>query len=284
MKKIVTTTSVFPPCTDMEQTIRRLAKIGFDSLDIAFDYCTQDKNYPFLTDTAAWAEKMRVLAESLGICISHGHAPFDTAVRGPMVERTFRAASIMGVKYIVAHPVWRRDPSDGTIWGQDPSMIYGDTDDFIKVNIEYTKPLLEYAEKYGVTLLSENLLWCATIDPANIALLVDEVNSPYFGWCYDTGHARGWGHDFIELESIKTAPLSLHIQDNMKDHSDDHNIPGDGRIDWKGFAQTMNRIGYKGDVVLEAHHQSLELPDEERDAFLAVMLERAKSIQKDMND
>jgi len=190
----------------------------------------------------------------------------------------------MGIKYIVSHPVWRRDPSDGTIWGQDPSKIYSDPDEFIKVNIEYTKPLLEYAEKYGVTLLSENLLWGATIDPANIARLVEEVNSPYFGWCYDTGHAHGWGHNFKELEAIGTVPLSLHIQDNVKDHSDDHNIPGDGRIDWKGFAATMNKIGYKGDVVLEAHHQSLELPDEERDAFLAVMLERAKSIQADMND
>jgi sugar phosphate isomerase/epimerase len=57
-------------------------------------------------------------------------------------------------------------------------------------------------------------------------------------------------------------------------------IPGDGNIDWKGFLETLHEIGYKGDLVLEAHHQSIEAPDDERDAILRELLFRAEKMNE----
>jgi len=272
MKKIVTTTSVFEPCTDMARIIRRLAAVGFDAVDIAFDYCVQNADFPFMTARASdWAKEMRETAESLGIAITHAHAPFDVSARGEMVERTFKCAELMGVKYIVSHPVWK----------SAPDRIITDIDEFIEVNAEAVAPMLEAAQKHGLVLLSENLLWGASIPPANISKLVRAVGHPHFGWCFDTGHAHAFGHEADELclPDCEVVPLSLHMQDTDGKGHDNHSIPGDGTIDWTAFAAAMKRIGYKGDAVLEAHHQSLEMPDSERDAFFGVMLERTKRIR-----
>ena len=74
-------------------------------------------------------------------------------------------------------------------------------------------------------------------------------------------------------------PISLHIQDNYG-KKDDHLIPGEGAIDWDILVKEVKAVGYTGDLVLEAHHQSLEAVDEERDEILKRLLKSAKMLQK----
>ena len=47
--------------------------------------------------------------------------------------------------------------------------VLEDEAEFIKINVEAMKPFLEVAEKNGVVILSENLLWGASIYPENIS-------------------------------------------------------------------------------------------------------------------
>ena len=96
----------------------------------------------------------------------------------------------------------------------------------------------------------------------------EDLQSPY---CYEP--------DILRKCSV--APLSLHIQDN-DGSGDGHLIPGDGTIDWDLFLAVLKEIGYLGDCVLEAHHQSLEAPDAERDAILARLMETAKTMRDRM--
>lgn len=267
--KIVTTTSVYPPCWHMSDTIRRLSRIGFDGMDIAFDYCVQDKAYPFMTtEYAAWAVSVRQEAETAGIAFTHGHAPFDASGRGDIVDRTFHCASLLGVQYVVVHPLWQK--TDGSFY-EDPA-------EFISVNADTIQPILTAAEKYGVKVLSENLLWGASIHAKNIADLVDAVDSPWFGWCYDTGHAHAMGDSLTDLIGVKRVPVSLHIQDNHGDMRDEHLIPGDGTIDWSSFLSILKQIDYPGEFVIEAHHQTLDVEDDKRDSILEELLRRAKKM------
>ena len=53
-------------------------------------------------------------------------------------------------------------------------------------------------------------------------------------------------------------------------------------MDFKALTDTLKAIGYAGDCVLEAHHQSLEAPDDRRDEILARLLEKARRIRADM--
>ena len=108
-----------------------------------------------------------------------------------------------------------------------------------------------------------------------------EVDSPLFGWCFDTGHANSCGYKPEILKKCAAAPLSVHLQDNHGG-GDEHLIPGDGTIDWAGTLIALRSVGYLGDCVMEAHHQSLVAPDEERDAILVRLLTEAKKLRAQM--
>lgn len=261
---IVTTTSVFPYDYPADKALLRLCHIGFKHLDLAMDYCAMNKDGFMSSDWQDWAKRLRSLADNNGVKYTHAHSCGDAGSTGEPIKRCFEVCNILGVKYMVVHPIYKK--SEG-VW-------YTDDDEFIKVNKEALKPLIELAEKNNVTILSENLLWGSTIHPHSISALVKEVNSDRFGWCFDTGHLNAHGVSFRNIVG-HTVPRSLHIQDNNGHYRDDHLIPGDGNIDWKGFLDTLKEIGYKGDLVLEAHHQSLEAPDEERDAILEKLYSRA---------
>lgn len=265
--KIVNTTSCFPKCWDSTNALERLARIGYDGIDMAFDYCVSDPAFPFMTNEyERWAYSLRERAEQLSVSYTHSHAPFDTEQKGEIVERTFKCANILGAKYMVVHPFY--DNADGRIY---------DSDIFINSNADAVKEMLELAEKYNVIILAENLLEAASTPVRNISRMVEVVNSPRFGWCYDTGHAHATGGTLEEFRTVSRAPLSLHVQDNDGNY-DDHYIPGDGNIDWGEFLRSLKAVGYKGDLVLEAHVQCKEAPDEQRDAILADILDRAKKM------
>lgn len=264
---IVTTTSVFPIGSDQLHVLERLAKIGYVTLDMAFDYCDTPAGPLLSSKYEDWAKRLKDRADQLGVQYSHSHASFDASARGDIVRRNFRSAQILGIRYMVVHPIFQSP--DG--------HIYENADEFLAVNQKAFEPLVTEAADYGLTLLSENLLWGASIPPALQSELVDRIGSPHFGWCFDTGHAHRCGLSSTSLIDLPHPPLSLHVQDNHGEH-DEHLLPGDGTIDWKEFLHTLRTIGYGGDFVLKAHHQSIEAPDEKRDIILSELMSRAKQM------
>lgn len=267
--KIVTTTSVFPPCYPAETALERLAAVGFAGLDMAIDYCVEREDYPYMTDKwQDWAKVLREKADILGVSYTHSHACADAAARDDTFLRGFDFCRILGAAYTVVHPIY--SSTDGTVIDSE--------DEFLEVNVRAITPLLEHAVKNNVIILTENLLWGVSRDPRAIAKLVKAVDSPYFGWCFDTGHANCFGITPQVLTEIGTVPLSLHIQDNHGDFRDEHLMPGDGVIDWKEFMEVLHRIKYKGDFVLEAHHQVLESKDSERELILKDLLSRSEKL------
>ena len=268
MKQIVTTTCVFPPEYPSEIILDRLAAIGYTTLDMGLDYCVGEGR---LLDGDNWREKVMALrkkADAMGIIYTHSHAPGNAGTRSEAQMRAFEAAALLGAGYIVVHPIHE-------IGGQ----IITDDAEFIRINREATLPLLPIAERLGLIILSENIMWGSSIHPKNIVDLVKAVDSPYFGWCFDTGHANCYGITPSILRELDVVPLSLHIQDTHgPGYGDEHLLPGDGNIDWKEFLHILRDIGYRGEMVLEAHHQSYNAPDEEKDAILTELLRRAEKM------
>ncbi|MBR4451725.1 MAG: TIM barrel protein [Clostridia bacterium] len=268
--RIVTTTDVFEEGYSAEKAVDRLAGIGFEGIDMGFDYWVFDGS-PFLSEGYLdWALSLKKRADKAGIPYTHAHAPGE-ADAGDVIGRSIEAASVLGAKYCVIHPVWK-DENGKTIESKSK---------FISVNVEAIKKWLPLAEKCGVILLSENILWGASKDPRIISELVKEVDSKWFGWCFDVGHAHCSGFSPDVLRNCAVIPASLHIQDN-DGSGDGHLIPGDGTIDWDKFIEILKEIGYTGDCVMEAHHQSLVAPDEERDAILKRLLSESEKLRTAM--
>ena len=266
---IVTTTCVFPPSYDAVTVLERLAGAGFTDLDMGLDYCVGEGR---LLDGDDWREKVLALrkrADELGVRYTHAHAPYNAGSRCEAQLRAFEAAKLLGARYIVAHPIHEAD-----------GRIITDDEEFIRINREAVLPLLPLAEKLGLIILSENILWGSSIHPKNIVDLVRAVDSPFFGWCYDTGHSHANGVPVTILRELDVVPLSLHIQDTHgPGYGDEHLIPGYGNIDWKEFLHILREIGYKGDMVTEAHHQSYNAPDGEKDGINAELYERAEKMR-----
>ena len=265
--RIVTTTDVFEDGYPAEQAANRLAAIGYEGVDMGFDYWTFNGS-PFLADDYLdWARGLKENAAAAGIPYTHAHAPGE-ADDDAWLERSLEAAAAIGARYLVVHPIWQ-EANGKTI----NSKLR-----FLQVNAAAIRKWLPRAEALGVVLLSENILWGASADPRMIAELVKLVDSDWFGWCFDVGHAWCSGYTPDILKQCAVVPLSLHIQDN-DGSGDGHLIPGDGTIDWELFLRTLREIGYLGDCVMEAHHQSLEAPDGERDAILRRLLDTAKDLR-----
>ena len=267
--RIVTTTDVFEEGYDAGKAVDRLASLGYEGIDMGFDYWIFDGS-PFLADDyLAWARDLKARADAAGVVYTHAHAPGEAD--SEYLGRSIEAAAAIGARYLVVHPIWR-DSFGNTV----KTRLR-----FLQINAEAIRKWLPKAEELGVTLLSENILWGASSDPRIIAELVKTVGSDWFGWCFDVGHAWCSGYAPDVLKECAVVPTSLHIQDN-DGSGDQHLIPGDGTIDWDLFTDTLREIGYLGDCVMEAHHQSLEAPDGERDAILSRLLETAQTMRAEM--
>ncbi|MBQ6253340.1 MAG: sugar phosphate isomerase/epimerase [Bacteroidales bacterium] len=268
--RIVTTTDVFEDGYPAEKAIERLARLGYEGIDMGLDYWTFEGS-PFREDDyLEWGRSLRACANKIGVPYTHAHAP-GVAADDYWMERSIEMAAILGAEYLVAHPVFMVD-----------GEVIDDDQEFIAVNAAAIRKWLPLAEERGVVLLSENILWGSSKDPRVIADLVKTVDSPYFGWCFDVGHAWCCGFSPDIIKQCGVAPLSVHIQDNHG-NGDEHLIPGDGSIDFDVLISALKAVGYHGDCVLEAHHQSLEAPDEERDAILSRLLDVAQSLRDEMN-
>lgn len=59
--------------------------------------------------------------------------------------------------------------------------------------------------------------------------------------CFDTGHAHLTGEVQPELESLKEAIATVHLNDNRRE-TDDHLMPFAGTIEWEPVIQTLARL------------------------------------------
>ena len=267
--RIVTTTDVFEDGYPAEVAIDRLARLGYEGIDMGLDYWTFADSPFGKDDYLEWGRSLRAHADEAGIPYTHAHAPAN-AGNDFWLERSIEISAVLGARYLVVHPIHAADGS-----------IIDDKQVFISMNAAAIRKWLPLAEERGVVLLSENILWGASKDPRIIADLVKEVGSPYFGWCFDVGHAWCSGYSPDVIKECSVAPLSVHIQDNHA-NGDEHLIPGDGTIDFDLFLSALEEVGYCGDCVLEAHHQSLEAPDGERDGILLRLLDVAEGLRDRM--
>lgn len=265
--KIVTTTCVFSPSVSDEDAFKKLASLGYEGID--FDFTVENGSL-YRDDFESHFRMLRLLADKLKITCRHGHAPGNLASHGEIMKRCFVAAEILGIKYLAVHPVNLNDEG----------KFLEDKEEFIRKNTLAVEPLLDLAQNHGIYVMMENLPWSTAKDPRFCSDFVKSINHPLFGWCYDTGHANIVGFKPETLAEL-VPPLSLHLHDNHHDvWNDEHLMPGDGDLDFAKLWDALLRAGYRGDYVLEAHHQARAAQtDEQRDEILAELLRRSRIVR-----
>lgn len=257
--KLGTSTWVLNQRFGDEAAIRMIAAAGFDGIDWDFSRMASDDDIWNGDDWRDYARKLRALTDELGVVVLQAHAPYPTAVgREPhdtvMRERIIRsmeAASILGAKFIVVHPMKHLD-----------HVKYG-KELFVR-NLALYRSLLPYAEQWNIRVCVENMnedsprtgrivsSGCGL--PEEFCAMLEKLDSPWAAGCLDIGHAALSGvepEDFIYALGHDRLQL-LHVHD-VDYIGDNHALPYLEKLDWDAVTTALADIGYEGEFVFESN-------------------------------
>ena len=179
------------------------------------------------------------------------------------------SAALMGIPVAVIHPI---------AW-YSSEVKYGD---WVRANMAFLSPIVEYAKQKGIKLCVENMpspnetpddhLYgsCAL----NISSLAEKLG---IGICFDVGHANVSGFKISEqMEILKGKIDVLHIHDNPgKGQKDAHMLPFDGSVDWEDVALGMAKSEFSGLLDVEVTAWALSGDERTRSELGGKILNRA---------
>jgi len=135
--------------------------------------------------------------------------------------------------------------------GFDPRHHVGHRDFWLEQSHAFWKAMVARAEAMNVPLLIENV-W--EEDPTFHLSLLEEIDSPYFGFCLDVGHQHSFSAASLIgwLDGLSGYLKEIHLHDN--DGSFDHHWPiGEGNIDFKTLFELLESRGLSPLLTVEPH-------------------------------
>jgi sugar phosphate isomerase/epimerase len=165
------------------------------------------------------------------------HAPFmdlnpgalDTMVRSATQVR-FRqflaVAAILKPRAAVFHAAYDR-------W-----RYSGRKDIWLENSIDTWQKVMDTATKIGLRVAVENVF---DEEPEALQMLIEKIDSPDFGFCFDIGHFNLFSSLTMEqwFESLGRHLVEVHLHDN-DGKADSHWALGHGNIDFEKFFGLMN--------------------------------------------
>ena len=240
----------FPPLGKMNSAdgLRMVAEHGFDSMDFNVNNIVE-----YFDDWREETYRAKEALERSNLIVVSGHLPFrggdDLHKR---ILRGIEVAGILGLKKGVLHPIGSRTADDTAEARRR----------WFEKNIEYYNTYLPYAEKAGITLVTENMR-----DPlhdqgkhryaSNADELIELADTLGLEICWDFGHANEAGLDqYTEIKKLGSRLTMTHVNDNWGAH-DEHIPPFYGQTDWDGAMRALGEIGYSNPLNFELKFKKL---------------------------
>lgn len=257
---------------DDRKIIKMLKDAGFTAYDFSMfgKAWLQPNEFLASDDYLEQAKSLRAYADEIGLPCNQAHAPFPTALDDrcgrwdfdvvaynacshEQITRAIEVAGVLGAKVIVVHPCNDYTPEE---------------------NAALYKSFEAAARKAGVKIGVENMWnWkqgaptaCAAACShhedfkAHMSLLPKDV----FVACLDIGHAEMAGLNTSAAQMIETLDedlQALHVHDNDRTH-DCHALPYMMNIGFEDILTALKKIGYRGDVTMEADQYARKFPVE----------------------
>ena len=145
------------------------------------------------------------------------------------------------------------------------------------LGLDRFRQLAENAIKADVVIALENVSKWHYTDK-----ILNSVDSPGLGFCYDSGHDLLYSDRQYELPiKFSDRLVALHLHDNMMD-KDEHRLPIEGMINLHALVDAIVESGYQGPLSLEVANPK---PDEEPLSYLkraygiATVLEKLRNYE-----
>ncbi len=175
----------------------------------------------------------------------------DRHYRQIRIDHTMRSLTLareLGAACITTEPGGPVEP--GTSWASA-----------LKLFVEMLKPVIEHAEKEGVSLLIEPEpgLLIETVD--QFLELMQHFDSPAVGMNFDIGHAYCVKDDpAATIPRVAKYIRHFHFEDIAPTRVHQHMVPGDGAIDFAATVKAIRAIDYQGWITIELYPY-IEDPD-----------------------
>lgn len=177
------------------------------------------------------------LAREAGLIIENIHAPIrdehrlwdDDPIGEALVERYLQCVADCAAYEI-------------------PTMVVhlpSDSHPHTPLGLDRVRRIAELAERLGVNVALENLR-----NFNNLSYVLEQVDSPRVGFCYDSGHHDTNYPDKAPLAMYGPRLMALHLHDNNGSQAQ-HGLPLDGTIDWPATMRAVAATGYTGATALE---------------------------------
>lgn len=204
-----------------------------------------DTDHTTVRDTAARLKRA-------GITIQSCHAPFGSQNDLSTLDReshrftieqhrlALSRAAEAGVPTMVIHPSSRIPATERK--NRRAALINS------------IEELIPAAEHYGIRLALENMLPRHLCDSSTELLeIVEQIDSPALGVCFDTGHAHVNKEDVLEaFERLAERIIHFHLQDNDS-NGDQHLQPPYGTIPWEELMVRLNQRTYTFPALVETY-------------------------------
>ncbi len=178
------------------------------------------------------------------------HAPFfdlnpgalDPLIREVTFKRltqTLEFAAQLNANLLVLHPgvdKWRY-PNLDQVWLENA--------------LSFFPAIIAQAKHADCLLAMENIY---EESPLNLVQLVNRLDSPWFGHCFDAGHWHLFGRRPMAqwLDAISSKLFHLHLHDNHG-RADEHLPVGAGTIDFTPLQKHLQGMAHQPSITLEAH-------------------------------
>lgn len=247
-----------PAHISIADCVTRMVAAGYEHLDFNFwDWVYRGSPLDG-KDWKSWVQSAVDEARRLGAVFTQAHGPvFDFTVddeecawQKEISVRCLEGCALSGIPWMVFHPV--------TIPGADHAQTLAE-------NLAFFRWLLQQAEPFGVGIAIENMGWGAEstygAGAPDLVELVDLLDHPLAGICWDTGHALlGRRNQYDDIRLCGDRLKALHLQDGNGLY-DQHYCPFYGRCDWQGITRALREIGFDGDLTFEVASFARGLPE-----------------------
>ena len=226
----------------VETTIKRLAKYGYDAIEISYDSVELSPGAP---GTAAVRKMLKDNKVKCWGSISLMFKGRDLIHRDPKV----RASSVQYLKDCIKMV----SELDGKVMSIVPGEV-GKVKAMAEPEVEWQwaveglKQVREYAKPLGVKLALEPLNRFETnfLNRADQALMLAKAVGPDVGVCIDVYHMNMEEADLYQaIRNCGKRIFDFHVADNNR------MACGMGMLNWKKIIATLNEVGYKGSLTVE---------------------------------
>lgn len=143
---------------------------------------------------------------------------------------------------IVFHPGYEKWKFDGNVklWLESSVQTWG--------------PLVKEAEEMGFTLAIENVF---EETPDSIKNLLEEIDSPNFRFCFDTGHHHVFSKAPLSIwfEALGRYLIEVHLHDNHRE-MDEHLPVGEGGFHFDQFFHLLSQFELNPIYTIEPHEEA----------------------------